>query len=629
MLFTYILVWLISYIIYPAWHIPGNEAGRLVLSTGLLGWFVIGSFILRRNLTTLSDGHSPLKVEFPYYLIPVWIVFIALQIYPMAFLPITTGGDEHYHAYIAIPPIMAISDFLKDARLSFRIIAWGVTLLLFLSIIMAKRLTFANKFRRIFQVTSVFLLLIFVWKLTHSHFLDKAIYYEHIYRFPPFGKMASFLVYSFFGVGEYQSRIPSLIFCILTSFFIYRLVYLYRNKTVGYAASILFLFIPLVFYYARLAYLDMGGAFFMTLSFYYFLKFKKSGVSLGLYWSSLWGSVGFLYRRPVLMAVILIAFFYFLEVLKDKDKKRFYLGIKAYSISLFLILPWFILCNLFSTKYPYDLKNWLSLSKISHQFIKIPSHATLMVFLLFVVAVIYGLIKKRDYLTWSCLGLYGGWYVFIASTWAYFVDRYMVGTYVPISIIIAQFIDDNLRHPFIKCGIISFIGAYLAMNCILIPTQLVNSEYCVKTDSETGYLPYDEAFRYVAKNLPPGSKIVATMVCEPSHFYACLYGIDMNRIYRRNWVGDIEEDKGLFQQNWSSEGQNMDNLYQFCMKFGYDYVMFPRGGKWLLWSVDEQLVEVLAREEDNRFILIKKFKRGKNEIILLRVEKFQKGENAE
>ncbi|MBI3007941.1 MAG: glycosyltransferase family 39 protein [Candidatus Omnitrophica bacterium] len=396
---------------------------------------------------------------------------------------------------------------------------------------------------------------------------------------------------------------------------------MYRNKTVGYTASILFLFIPLVFYYARLAYLDMGGAFFITLSFYYFLKFKKSGASLDLYWNSLWGGVGFLYRRTVLMAVILIAFFYFLEVLKDKDKKRFWIGVKAYSISAILILPWFILCNLFSTKYPCDLTNWLSLSKMCYQFFKIPNHATVLVFLLFVAAALYGIIRKRDCLTMVCMGWYIGWYIFISGMRAYFVDRFMVVIYVPISIIIAQFIDDNLRHPFIKYAIISFIGAYLAMNCILIPTQLVSPEYCVQTDSEIGYLPYDEAFRYVAKNLPPESKIVSTMVCEPSHFYAYLNGIDMNRIYRRNWVSGIEQDKGFKEPNWSSENQSIDNLYQFCIESGYDYVMFPKGKRWLLWSVNERLVESLDKEEDSRFILIKKFKRGKNEIILARVRK--------
>lgn len=629
MVFIYILVWLISYIIYPAWHIPGNEAGRLVLSTGLLGWFIIGSFILMRNLTNLSDGHSPLKIKFPYYLIPIWIVFIALQIYPMAFLPITAGGDEHYHAYIAIPPIIAISDFLKDAGLSFRMVIWGIAALLFLSLIIVRNKIRYKKFpmalpakNGIILITAgICILPVYIWALNHSRFLDKGIYYEHIYRFPPLSKIALFLVYSFLGVGEYQSRVTSLIFCLLTSFLIYRLVRLFRDKTTAYVAAVLFLFIPLVFYYAHLAYLDMGGAFFITLCFYYFLKYRKREMPIDLYWSGLWGGIGFLYRRPVLMAVILMVFFYFLEVLIHRDKKKFLPGIRAYSTSVILILPWFILGNLFSTAYPQDFTNWFSLPTTGYQFIKIPSQATVVIFLLFVTAVFYGLIRKRDYLTWLCLGWYGGWYIFVTSMRAYFADRFMVVTYIPISILIAQFINGGCRHSFLKYVVVSILGIYLVMSCTLVPTALVNPQYCIRTDLSTGYLPYDDAFRYISKNLPPESKIVATMVCEPSHFYACLYGIDMNRIYRRNWVGDIEEDKGLFQQNWSSEGQNMDNLYQFCMKFGYDYVMFPRGKRWLLWSVNERLVEVLAQEEDNRFILIKKFKRGKNEIILARVRK--------
>ena len=62
-----------------------------------------------------------------------------------------------------------------------------------------------------------------------------------------------------------------------------------------------------------------------------------------------------------------------------------------------------------------------------------------------------------------------------------------------------------------------------------------------------------------------------------------------------------------------------DSLEQLEKEFRPEfqhYVMFPRGKKWLLWSVKAEIVERIAGGEDKRFEVVQRFKHGKNEMFL-------------
>ena len=78
-----------------------------------------------------------------------------------------------------------------------------------------------------------------------------------------------------FGYSEISFRFPSIIFSILSGFMVYKIGSLLANKKLGFWAAVFFLFNPLIIYYSQEARMYMMTTFFVTLSFYFFIKTQK------------------------------------------------------------------------------------------------------------------------------------------------------------------------------------------------------------------------------------------------------------------------------------------------------------------------------------------------------------------
>ena len=122
------------------------------------------------------------------------------------------------------------------------------------------------------------------------------------------------------------------------------------------------------------------------------------------------------------------------------------------------------------------------------------------------------------------------------------------------------------------------------------------------------YLPYDKLTEYVKQNIPKGSKVLAPMICEPSHFYLELNNVfDNYTWYRKAWI--------------SKEHQDMDNLYQFCQDQNFRYLVVADAPlpDWTKLIKDEIGI-TLKKQLDPRFSLIKSWKIAGNTLSLYQVE---------
>ncbi len=75
-----------------------------------------------------------------------------------------------------------------------------------------------------------------------------------------------------FGTSEIALRLPSIIFSLLTGWFVYKIGLLLKNKQTALWATVFFLFNPLIIYYSQEARMYMMATMFLTIALYYFLR---------------------------------------------------------------------------------------------------------------------------------------------------------------------------------------------------------------------------------------------------------------------------------------------------------------------------------------------------------------------
>jgi len=81
---------------------------------------------------------------------------------------------------------------------------------------------------------------------------------------------------SIFGYSEVALRMPSVIFSLLTGWFVYLIGKQLKDKRTGIWAAVLFLFNPLVVYYSQEARMYMMVTMLLTAALYYFIRLLKN-----------------------------------------------------------------------------------------------------------------------------------------------------------------------------------------------------------------------------------------------------------------------------------------------------------------------------------------------------------------
>ena len=617
--------WFLFYILFPAWYLPISNQGRFLIFTLFLICFSFNGWLLKKWVSPRWDGEvfSLKWGKFRDFFkqnrgLLFLLAFSALlRLYPMT-LPITSLGDEHYHSYVSVPLINFLE---RNLPFPLPLFTWALLLAAILTCMLGKRKVEAGREgRKLVKRGNKFMVAIglslgylYFYGLIRSGLLEQLGPTEHLFRFPPLGKGISFIFYSLFGVSEFTARLPQLLFSLLAGIYIYRLVKLFRSPATALLAASILLFLPIFFHFGSSAYLASGVIFFVISSSFYFLRYLQRDRFSDLILSSYLLSLGFLYKRVLLiMLFVFLAYLLIYEMKgwKNKAGQKLKLYAQVGWLTLVPIIPWLII------GYRYVERNWhplfshlTSWSTATAVLRQIPQAASYPFFILFLVGLAYSLWRKRDRLTIFLLIWISLYYLFITLDTHYFDIRLNLPLYPALVIIVAQLMGEplsQLKNRKVFSSLCFLFAGYLAIASTLVNFSPLRPEYTVLTNIKVGYLPYDQVFLYVKEHLPRGSRILATTGTEPSHFYLSLLGIQDEFVwYRENWVGSREE-------------QTLDNLYDFCRENNFSYVVFPRG-HWAEPWVRTELIEKLAREEDVRFRLIKTFRLGQNEIIMCRV----------
>lgn len=147
---------------------------------------------------------------------------------------------------------------------------------------------------------------------------------------------------SLFGYSEIAIRMPSVIFSLLTGFFVYKIGKLLKNQNVGLWSAIFFLFNPLIIYYSQEARMYMMVTFLLTSGFYYFLKLHPRGVlthTPGVFWPLILFNLFLVLSFFTFYGSIFFIAASFIYLLFRKQYKVFFISLLIFGFALLAITP--------------------------------------------------------------------------------------------------------------------------------------------------------------------------------------------------------------------------------------------------------------------------------------------------
>ena len=609
------LSWILLYIIFPAWALPVSVNARAFVFFGLIIYFCISACLMNRWFNALTVDKPVIvqvtnlgkHIKANLWLVIVCCIAVILHIYPI-FFPILILGDETIHLQSGL----WIYEYIDtDWHSLFQIAFWvlvGLILLIrktkVIDNLLCNRLS--NSFpgltkTNLFKYSVIFLSMVFL--IVYFLLLRNMTYLPSLIRYPPVSKFLYFLTYSAFGIDHIFPRIMQLIFYLLCAVYLYRTINLFYEKETALLGASIYLFLPVVFAYARLGELASGTIFFIVVISFYFIRFIKNADNRDLLIVAYLIGIGFLYKKPILLMFIICFIFLIAHKIK-KHNLHSLIHLKILSLSLVPIIPWMILSKYFSWRnYSLQLSNFTSLdSKIVTYFSLLSSNLSVIIFILFVLSIFYVCLFKRNTLTLFFGFLFIVYYFFVVSDMGWLSPRFSMLFYPTIIIFLSLFISriiQNIkwRHAFKLCFVV--LTTYLIIISSVSP---LNSRFLTIMNKKLHYFPSEEAMKWVKENIKEGEKIL-TMRIMSANFYRVKYGIDRNRIiafwYEIKDVSTPEKLRAYYQKNEISY-----IMFPYSPKYPYPSDILP----YLKDNKDKDYIEVVKFNLDDNFIYIYKLK---------------------
>jgi|Deesub1362A_J573_1020465.scaffolds.fasta_scaffold00252_23 hypothetical protein len=607
------LLWYITYILYPSWALPISTLGRFLVFSGLTIYFLISGFLLTRFLSAASKGlwiktplPKPTKQTWnDIRLIVICAIALGLHIYPLKF-PVMILGDEPAHLLGGLGIYMFIDKGWQNIfGYPVQSISWivGVTLLIMVIHPKGGRI-FKDLLRRSSVTTaSPFFIFITIPLLVAYFFLLRDLpYHQLLVRYPPVSKILYLLSYLLGGITPAGPRIIQTAFYITGAIYLYRIIILFRDRDVALLGASIYLFSPLVFYFASLAELACGVVFFIIIISFYFLRSLKNNSLRDIIITSLLLSTGFLYKRDI-MLMIFICIAYLLY--RKPEEARTYLPMLV--LSIVPVVPWLIIGGFFSLRnYEFTPSHLASLDILSSYFLMIPLQSSWVIFIIFTASIFYFLFGKKDDLRLFLLLVFVSYYILYVADATVRIHRFSMAFYPTISVFIAIFIKDaaltiRWRHSF------KFIFLVLLSYLITISTihnvPPMEKTFVTYKDINSRYFPVDKAMEWVRDNVREGEKILILRVAS-SIFYRDKYGIDKDKII------DFWYDLSKFS--------TPEKLRLFCKENNISYIMFSYGEA---YPVDKRakIIEYLKENPEKDFTEITTYNMDDNYIHIYRI----------
>lgn len=534
----------------------------------------------------------------------VCLVAAILHIYPIL-RPVLIIGDETLH----LKGGLLLYEYIAISHHSiFQITFWTlVSLLVIMSILKVEGISilvklknrlFGNSSSALFNYFYAFLFLSFL--LTYFLLLRNLPYNQMLIRYPPVSKFIYFLTYSAFSINHIFPRIIQLLFYLLCAGYLYRLINLFYDKDAALLGASIYLFLPVAFTYAYLGEIESGTIFFIVSSAFYFIRFVKDGDNRDLLIAAYLLGIGFLYKDPILLLLIICFAFLTVDAIRKRSLSCL-MNLKILSLSIITIVPWMLISKTFNWRnYTFVLSNLTSLDgKLIKYIFLIQSNISVVIFILFVVAVFYVYFTDRNILTGFFGLLFLAYYFAIVSDMAALSPRLSMTLYPTIAIFVSIFIYRMIqylkwKHSFKFCFIV--LLTYLITICSVFP---LNARFLEHENKKLHYYPSEQAMRWVKDNVKEGERILNLRILS-SKLYSYKYSIDYEKIIDMPYsIDDVS---------------TLDKLKEFYNINKLSYIMFPYSPAYIRDDIRVGIFEYLKKNPNNEFDEVAKFNIDENHI---------------
>lgn len=578
------LSWAVLYLFFPAWRIPGRDfafADNFAI-TKLMVYFTVSAYLLNRYFSFLTVG-KPIIIKniewFKYIKNNAWLVLICslsvvLHIHTFSFL--INLGEMPF-----LRQTFWMYDFMNGHWRQFfdfpiQYFFWGLIIFFVLLVKQKKMINFmSNHINKGFSVygsnnltKAFYIIIIFGFFNLYAYLFPYYSWNEamQILRYPPVSRFLYLITYSVSGVSDAGPRTVQLIFYTLSAVYLYRTIYLFREKEVALLGAGIYLFSPIIFSYAAQAALTSGTVFFIILISYYFLAFIKGQDNRDLLLTTYFIGVGFLYKRVVLLMFIICLAYLLLSMARKREWASI-LHLKILILSLIPVLPWL---RIGSSVFEPLWHRLISFDSLITYSLMIQSQVSWIIFIMLLFSFIFIFFTKRDDVPLFFGLLFIAYYLFFTITKnAEFNHRYVTAFYPAIAYFLAQFIfsiTKRIRWKYTFKLASSVLTIYLIIIC-MIPRASSNIITYKYKDFETQYYPIDKATEWIKNRTGNKEKIVGLHFTTDYTFY-------LQRIYPNRNL--INQDRLIFRGYGAEKSfYRLQNLKKYCYARKISYVMLP------------------------------------------------------
>ncbi len=603
------------YILYPVWLIPGGTSARLICFICLTLYIPLVCFLLYYLLPdaegTPSNGSERLsRVD--------WMLLASATILhiPLLFRPVRNECDESAHMGGGIQILNAARPMINQFGISFE----GITILVVCAAVLAGLTVYL--LRKSIRIRHLIFPGIFLLMFLPVYFLVLRGMPFHLYLFKPM-PLSRFVFLPLTALSDASIpvlRIPSLVLYLAGAIFFYKTGCLFLSRTASSRALRLFLLLPPFFYFAAHGTLGSGTVFFCVLSLYFLCKaFKeRSESAMCAYTLSLF--VSLLWKRALLMNVIVGILAAIIFGFHRKRDTRFPLcAFKCTLAGALSALPMLIIEKGFMgmgftgehLQRSAAVASFDILSTLFTFAQYIPYELSGMITMLSAAGICLSLRSKNRLKPFYILfiGILLLWYIpnAVFSSFESLHERHFLPTHVPLLLFAAA----GLEHfPKMIRNVFFSITAFMLLICSTVYTfHHVNPRYMTYRPvlSGDGYLPYCRAIDAI---LDQKSQPVIFALDMPDSREICSYKSGATI----TWF--LAEDYGL----WSSEkNPSVDAFYAFCRKNNIDFLLLPEKR----WMKPEKFCPFLSQEirstENKRFSVVRSFNQYNSRIVLLTI----------
>ncbi len=607
--FLFLSLWILLYNIYPSWALPVSVNLRLLIFTSLLLYLSVSAYLIHHILKSFSCNKSlliypenpRLQLNNHLGLLILCLIAFLLHLYPITF-PVILDGDEPAHLQGAVGIYLFLDSLSQRfTGLTAQYPSLILTAIVFLFIKSKEAKEFIKKVINSLRPYSI---PIIVFLLFGYFFLMRDLpYHQLLVRYPPLAKIMYVISYLYTGINPVLPRTLQIIFYLAGAIYLYRSINLFRKKETALIGASIYLFSPLVFYFANFAELASGVVFFIIIISFYFLRYLRDRDDRDILLTSFLIGIGFFYKRDILLMLFICLTYLIIKWLYHRDfhlKLIFNLSL----LSIIPVIPWLIIGKFFSERnYQIILSHLVSPEILFSYFLMIPTQLSWVMFFIFLASIVYFLLSKREPLKLHFALVFIFYYLFYVADVMERIHRFSLALYPAIAVFIALFISEIAERIKLKWPVFFIITAYLIAISTVWQAPPVEDDFVTYRNIKSRYFPVDKAMRWVKDNVKDGEKILILRVA-PSVFYRDKYNIDRAKII------DFWYDLREFN--------TPQKLRTFCEDNNITYIMFSYGPA---YPIDNRtkILEYLKENPYMEFAEIAVFSMDKNYIFVYKV----------